>query len=64
MKLGHFMQSLTGRTSIRCLEVIEAIFDVAERLSRKANGLRRVAVPHTVADQMRDSRKVMKAVAN
>jgi hypothetical protein len=61
-KVGPYMQSLTGRASVRCLELLETVFDSVERLSRKAAGLRPSAA-QTLADRG-DSERAMKAGAN
>jgi hypothetical protein len=57
------MQSLIGRVSVQCLELLETVFDGFERLSRRAAGARQGAMPQTVADRAGDSQKAMQATA-
>jgi hypothetical protein len=63
-KESSYMQSLTELASIRCLELLETLFNGIERLSRRANGLHQAAAPQSAADRAADSQRAMKATAN
>ena len=56
------MESLTGRASVCCLELLETIFDGIERLSRKVSVLHQLA-PQSAAGRRTDSKMAMKASA-
>jgi hypothetical protein len=59
---SSYMQSLTGRVSICCLELLETIFDGVERLSRSVTDLHQFA-PQLAAGRDADSKMAMKASA-
>jgi len=59
---NSYMESLTGRVSICCLELLETIFDGVERLSRRETVLHQFA-PQLAAGQDTDSKMAMKASA-
>ena len=63
-KPGSYLQVLTGRVSVRCLELLETVFDRVERLSRRANGPHLAATSQTLSHAAGDSQKSMKAAAN
>ena len=62
-KMGSYMHSFTGSVSIRCLELLEIVFEGVERLSRRSTGQRRVATSHTIDDRAGESQKAMKVGA-
>ncbi len=59
---SSYMESLTGRVSICCLELLETIFDGVERLSRRVPVLRQIALQLAVGRDT-DSKMAMKASA-
>jgi hypothetical protein len=58
------MQSFTGLASIRCLELLESLFDGIERLRRRADGSHQAAAPQSAADRDGERQKALKATAN
>ena len=59
---SSYMETLTGRASVCCLELLETIFDGIERLSRKVTVLHQL-VPQSSAGRSTDSKMAMKASA-
>ena len=63
-KPGSYMQVLAGLASVRCLELLETMFDRVERLSRRASEPHQSATSQTLSQGAADSQKSMKATAN
>jgi hypothetical protein len=59
---SSYMESLTGRASVCCLELLETIFNGIERLSRNIPVLHQLA-SQSSAGQDTDSKMAMKASA-
>lgn len=57
------MHTFTGSVSIRCLELLETVFEGVERLSRIATGQRPAAPSHAIDDRAAESQRAMKVGA-
>ena len=58
------MQSLSERASVRCLELLETVFDGIERLSRRGSGSHPVPVPRMPVEPAGASENAMKVAVN